>query len=122
MPLHYVLFYRYGGYGLHRGIRIENPRDRIKIHVEQRIWFRYHLHERHGVFSPLLYGRCLFQQYLVNTWAMCEQNNLDWYRWNKTKLWADLYVGLQDAMLAGKTDMSIVGTRLILPATFSGSP
>jgi hypothetical protein len=45
--------------------------------VGQRAWFRYHLHQRMGQFSSLFFAGKLFQQYLVDSWAMCELNKLE---------------------------------------------
>jgi hypothetical protein len=59
---------------------MQNPRDRNKNKIEKRMWFRYHLYERPGVFSYLFLGRRLFQQFLVDSWATCELIDLDWHR------------------------------------------
>ncbi len=101
---------------------MQNPRDRRKNHIEKRMWFRYHLHERASVFSLLFLGRRLFQQFMVDAWATCEQIDLDWHRNNQRKLRAELYNGLQDAMVAGKQDTSAMGHRVVLPYSFPGSP
>ncbi|KAL0306165.1 UNVERIFIED_CONTAM: hypothetical protein Sradi_6033800 [Sesamum radiatum] len=35
---------------------------------------------------------------------------------------ADLYQGLEDAVVAGDTDASAVGRRIVLPSSFTGGP
>ena len=51
-----------------------------------------------------------------------EAFNLDWLRRNQKIIRAELYGGLADAMAAGDIDLSQLGKRTILPASFTGSP
>ncbi len=52
---------------------------------------------------------CLFQQYIVDAWAICDQNKLDWICRNQEMLRADLYNGLADAMLCQDVDTAPMG-------------
>jgi helitron helicase-like protein len=40
----------------------------------------------------------LFQQYIVDIWALCDQSALDWIRFNQKQLRADVYSGVADAI------------------------
>jgi hypothetical protein len=58
---------------------------------------------------------------LVDAFAQIENNRLQFHRMNQGKLRAELYDGLQDAVMGG-ADLADVGQRIILPSTFIGSP
>ena len=64
----------------------------------------------------------LYQEYVCETWAIAEQNHLNYLRHNQDKLRTEVYQGMADAV-AGQADVdwSQLGTRFILPSTFSGS-
>jgi hypothetical protein len=64
----------------------------------------------------------LFQQFLVDAWAVCEQNNLGWIKSHQNEIRADLYNGFQDALIQGDLDFSSVGKRFILQSSFVGGP
>jgi len=68
--------------------------------------------------------RCgrLVQQYIVDAYAAIEQSRLNYLRRNQKKLRADLYQGLQDTLEAGDTDTTTLGTRIVLPSSFTGGP
>ena len=87
----------------------------------QRDYYSYHLHYRTGHFKILHRAGRLFQEFIVDTYAQIEQNRLSYFRSNQTKLRADLYQGVIDAVADGR-DLSNIGTRTILPATFTGGP
>jgi hypothetical protein len=58
---------------------------------------------------------------MVDAWAMTEQNRLTWLRYNQATLRAEVYQGLQDAVVAGDHDLEAVGKRIILPSSHMGS-
>ena len=64
----------------------------------------------------------LFQQFIVDAYAIVEEDCLHWIRNNHATLRAELYCGLCDALKPGDTDTSIVGKKIILPASFTGGP
>ncbi len=51
-----------------------------------------------------------------------EQNRLRYLRLNKKKLRADLYQGLQDAIIASDNSVATIGQRIILPSSFTVGP
>lgn len=70
----------------------------------------------------LFYGKRLFEQYLVDAWAVCNQNKCDWIRSHWKNLWADLNNGLADALVQADTEPlnpANLGHR-ILPLSFVG--
>ena len=66
----------------------------------------------------------LFQQYIVDMYAKIEFNRLKYLRYNQSQLHADLYQGLADAVESsdGQVDGSLLGKKVILPSSFTGSP
>ena len=56
------------------------------------------------------------------TWAVAEQNRLNYLRQNQGKLRTEDYQGMVDAVVGNAdADWNQVGTRFILPSPFSGS-
>jgi hypothetical protein len=90
-------------------------------HVSQLQFYAYYLHTRDNQFSVIHHSGRLFQEWLVDAFAQVENNRLKFHRMNQARLRADLYNGLQDAILGG-ADLTDVGQRVILPSTFIGSP
>ena len=85
---------------------------------------RFHLLPRpsHIESQHLFLAGKLFQEYVCETWAVAEQNRLNYNRMNQKKLRVEMYQGLHDAV-AADADVSLnqLGKRFILPSTFSGS-
>ena len=117
MPSHYTLLFPHGDMGWHWALKLKNGTDRLK----QRVYYRFRLHQRDNEYPVIFKAKRLFQQYLVDIWAVCDQNKLDWFRNNQKKIRADLYGGLEDALLREDVDLRSMG-RLILPSNFVGGP
>ena len=75
---------------------------------------------RHGIFNTMLYGKRLFQQYVVDMYIKIESSRLDYIRNHQKEIRADLYQGLVDCLLAGEYRGNAVGRRTILPGSFTG--
>jgi hypothetical protein len=119
MPLHYVLMFPKGDLGWNWELRLSNdPTKRL----EQRQYYRFRLHLRDSEFPMIFLSLRLFQQYVVDAWAVCEQNKLDWIKTHQTNIRVDLYVGLADAVLSKDSDLGSVGTLCVLPSSQLGSP
>jgi len=86
-------------------------------------YYAYRLFQRCEEFSPILYAGRLYQQLVVDAYAAVEQARLEWVTFNQTKLRADLYRGVVDALLNedAVANLRNIGRRVILPATFIGS-
>jgi hypothetical protein len=95
-PLHYPLLFPYGEPGwcpLVRGLGVAKGPTNLA-------YTRFRLHYRPGYESRhLLQARWLMQEYLVDSWAQIEDQELDWYRHNQDKLRTEAYSGIADAVL-----------------------
>jgi hypothetical protein len=58
----------------------------------------------------------------VDAYVAIEQNRLKYLRLNKKKLRADLYQGLQDAIVVGDNSVVAIRQRIILPSSFIVGP
>ena len=122
MPLHYVLLFPTGKPGWNWTLRLLNEAgQRQRVRISQRMYFRYHLYSRTNVFSPILNAARLFQQYVVDCYAVLDQQILDYLRFHQNKLRADVYSGVQDAIISDDVNAAQLGRRIILPSSFSGS-
>lgn len=123
MPLHYVLMFPHGDRGWSPNLYlIDRDGVRQQTQVSQQMYYRYYLYPRDGQTTvPFRYYR-LFQQWLVDVWALCDQSRLEWIRHNQKQLRADLYSGLADALLRGDAEVAAAaGRRIILPSSYLGS-
>jgi ATP-dependent DNA helicase PIF1 len=75
---------------------------------------------RRGIINTMLYGKRLFQQYVVDMYIKIESSRLDYIRNHQKEIQADLYQGLVDCVLAGEHRGNEVGRRTILPRSFIG--
>ena len=124
LPLHYVLFFPTGGQGYRRGLRLTESNvlpetERRNPNLSARMYYRFHLHTRTRPLQSLHRGENLFQQFVVDAWASTEGMDLDYLRYNQTKLRADLYATANSAMLRNESPENI-GQRVILPSSFTG--
>ena len=55
-------------------------------------------------------------------WAACDQTKLDWLSSHQSQIRADLYNGVEDALISGDVDAASVGRRLVLPSSYTGGP
>ncbi|KAK4512246.1 uncharacterized protein ATC70_002942 [Mucor velutinosus] len=139
MPLHYVLLFPRGEYGWHWGLRlqlsastvdamdvdneeVQEGQQQAAKRLPQRVFYRFRLHVRADELKILFLSRRLFQQYVIDAWAVCEQTKLDWIKSNQANLRADVYKGLADATSAADADLEMVGRSFVLPSSFTGGP
>jgi hypothetical protein len=57
---------------------------------------------RRGIFNLILHSKCLFQQFVVDTYIKIESNRLEYISKYQTQLQADLYQGLWDSLMEGE--------------------
>jgi hypothetical protein len=125
LPLHYVLMFPHGDKGWHSNIQLcfiakANGTGRVRDTVSQQSWFRYHLFYRpSNTTIPFAYFR-LFQQYLVDAHAVCDQARLYWIKQNQKTLRADLYQGVADAVTSDDGSEARLGRRIVLPSSYLG--
>uniref|UniRef100_A0A453CK12 ATP-dependent DNA helicase n=1 Tax=Aegilops tauschii subsp. strangulata TaxID=200361 RepID=A0A453CK12_AEGTS len=75
---------------------------------------------RRGVFNTMLYGKRLFQQYVVDMYIKVESSRLDYIKKHQEQIRADLYQGVVDSLQAGENRADEVGKRTIVPSSFIG--
>ena len=98
-----------------------NAREREQDRLCQRAFYRYRLHTHRNEFSIIHHCHRLFQQYLVDAWASCDLNKLQWLRENQKTIRAELYNGLADSLRRDEVDSAAtLGKRFILPSTYTG--
>ena len=121
--LRYVLLFPTGQLSWHPTIEY-TTQDGKRKYVTMSEHHRYRLFIRPiHVESNHLFLTCnLYQEYVCETWAVAEQNRLNWVRLHQQELRVDVYKGLVDAVAANSdADMNQLGSRFILPSSFSGS-
>jgi hypothetical protein len=109
--LSYPLLFPHGNPGWHKNIG-----DKVTLMN----YSKYHLQARQGVFNILHQAGRLSQQYIVDTFARIDQERLNFIRTHQKDIRAEQYQGLQEHLLAN--DGERVGQRIVLPATYIGSP
>ena len=72
------------------------------------------------VVNPILRGRSLGQQYIVDQFAKTELSRLAYIECHQKELRAEVYSGAKDAMNKSDGDISGLGKRVILPSSFTG--
>lgn len=122
MPLQYPILFPYGTDGWRRSIEFTQATNANREGVSMREFYAFRLQFRDSEGKTLLQGGRLFQQFVVDCYAAIEQDRLNFVRCNQNILRSDLYSGLRDAVTAGDADAAEVGTRFILPSSFTGGP
>ena len=121
LPLHYVLLFPYGEPGWHWGRTLDNGDGGPQTtKLSQRTFYRFRLHIRPNEPSTIFWAQRLFQQFVVDAWAVCDQNKLNWIRTHQANIRADLYNGLSDALEAGDIDLGRIGKKVVLPSSYVG--
>ncbi|UYV76743.1 hypothetical protein LAZ67_14001932, partial [Cordylochernes scorpioides] len=121
-PMTYPLLFPAGDPGWAIGIlHEENMRTSTRNHVTMLQFYSYRLAIRPG-FSPIHYGRRLFQQYVVDAYVKTEGNRLNYIRQNQSLLRVELYQGLLDYIHEQEHSRGVrIGRIFILPSSFPGS-
>ena len=117
LPLHYVLLFAYGEHGWHWARRLVGPEDK---ELKQLAFYRFRLHTRSNEPTTIFRAQRFFQQFVVDAWAIRDQNKLDWVRSHQANIRVELYNGLSDQLEAGDADFAQVGRRVVLPSSYVG--
>lgn len=123
LPLQYPLLFPRGEDGWWNKIEYNDATSSKTIRrkfVTLREWFAFRIQQRSNEPSVILYGRRLFQQFLVDGYSMVESQRLQWVKHHQLELRAELYKGLSDAVLQGDLNPTTVGRRIVLPSSFTG--
>ena len=131
--LRYVLLFPTGQLGWHDHLPYKDVEDephgrrqlqQTRMYISMAEFHRYRLFIRPVLAESqhlFLTGK-LFQEYVCETWAISEQNRLNFIKSNQKLLRVELYQGLADAVAAdADADWNQLGKRYILPSSFTGS-
>ncbi|KAL4579076.1 hypothetical protein LXL04_015211 [Taraxacum kok-saghyz] len=141
MSLQFPLLFLYGQPGYHPNMKLTSPRSYTsnnRQRLSMNMYYAYQLHDRLNIYNSVLkagrlYDRLniyssilqagrLFQQYVVTAYCSIELDRIDYVRENQKDIRNDYLSGLYDAISRGDQDGSDVGSRIILPASFTGGP
>jgi hypothetical protein len=124
MALPYPLLFPYGEDGWHPNFSLngviadanldedhaeEAKLQRKNYNMTMAEFYDYRLQHRNVDGIALLRGDRLRHQYIVDAHVTIEQNRLKCLLLNKKKLRADLYQGLQDAIVASDNNAVVIG-------------
>ncbi|GMF37965.1 unnamed protein product [Phytophthora fragariaefolia] len=103
-PLQYPLLFPYGDLGwTYTDVYANGAKYRNKRKKSLREHVAYRLFQKVDDQTALHQGGRLFQQWVVDQRAKCEQEQLRWVAKNQKKLRAELYHGISDALLDEET-------------------
>ncbi|XP_057720896.1 uncharacterized protein LOC130935256 [Arachis stenosperma] len=123
-PYSILLLFPYGedGYQLNIGYRGQQsryvPGRRTRVSLREFIYFRLQIREHEdGIIHKC---RRLFQQFVVDCFTMIESQRLYDIRMKQSTIRGEVLQGIEEAMRRGDDEASSIGTRIILPSSFTG--
>nr|XP_047141476.1 uncharacterized protein LOC124816359 [Hydra vulgaris] len=122
-PMVYPIFSPRGDAGWHNQLK-HNPNHTIRVrnHVTLSQYYNYRLAVRQ-TFSPIFYGKKLFQQYVVDAYVKIEGQRFAFIRNNENKLRSEQYDALHEHVINCANDFNVrPGRVVILPSSYVGSP
>jgi hypothetical protein len=126
LPLQYPLLFPFGEDQYHEKIPYRESVIKAGIRKRIRVTFRdfiaFRIQEREFEHGGIVNAGRLFQQFVVGSFSMIESQRLYWYRMNQSSIRCDILSGLQEAVHSGENKPSAVGTRVVLPSSFTGGP
>lgn len=122
----YAIFYPRGEAGWQPDLLLD-PYPGSAIHVRRKVsMLQFKVAQtaiRQNIFNPILYGGPLTQQWIIDSHLQVEASNLNFIRYQQSKLRADEYCGLMDFVAERATNTRLpAGRAIILPSSFQGSP
>ena len=122
-PMCYPVLFPRGDMGWHANIpHVAEYATARRTRVTILQYYTYRLAIRPS-FSPIHYGRKLFQQFVVDAYVKTEGQRLDYDRRHQADLRVDQYQGLIDHVNNRADDAGLnPGRIVILPSSFQGSP
>ena len=125
MALQFPLLFVYGEQGYHLNMMLANlgtsdMEDQKRMTMKA--YYAYQLCDRVGGHSLITRAGRLFQQYVVNAYCVIEQSRTDFIRRKQNDIRSEYLSGIYDAISRGDRDGRDVGSRIILPASFTGGP
>ncbi|XP_076901564.1 uncharacterized protein LOC143556009 [Bidens hawaiensis] len=122
MPLQYPLLLPFGESGWSPSLKLREPDGSQDKRLTINMYYSYVLHDRYNVYTLLLRGGRLSQQYMVDAYVCVEENRLDYIRNNQNIFRIEFLQGIYDAVQRGDTEGREVGKRTFLPSSFTGGP
>jgi hypothetical protein len=124
IPLQYPLLFPFGEdqYQEHiplNSLTTTNSQNK-RVRVSLRSFIAFRLMERVFEDSIILKSRRLFQQFVVDLYSMIESQRLSFIRQNQQQIRADFLSGIEEAVERGDIFASSVGSRIVLPSSFTG--
>ncbi|KIH45048.1 hypothetical protein ANCDUO_24917 [Ancylostoma duodenale] len=121
--LQYPVIFWEGEDGYHFNLKQTDPRtgSLTSKKISAKDFYASRIMMRDASSDHLLRCRQLFHQFIVDMYAKIESERLLYIRVNQRKLRVDDYIHLRDAV-ANDGNSTDVGSLVILPATFTGSP
>ena len=117
-----IFFFGEDGYHLGRVLLSRRATTDPPKKMTMKMYYAYQLHDRFDDYRLLPRSGRLFQQYVVTAYCSIEQSRIDYIREHQGDIRNDYMAGLHDAILRGDQDGSDVGSRTILPSSFTGGP
>ncbi|GJR96732.1 DNA helicase, partial [Tanacetum coccineum] len=90
--------------------------------VSMNAYYKYQLHPRVNKFGLIFKGGRLFQQYVVSVFFAIEQSRLDFIRTHQNDIRSDYLSCLYDAVSRGDREGIAVGSKIMLPTSFTRGP
>jgi hypothetical protein len=131
-PLQYPLLFPFGSDGWNPSMKMKplppsrrkkGSKENDKLSLTRHTAFR--IHERRNQFSTILHGGPLYQRFLVDMWAACDQDRLNYILTHQDDFRTTLYQGIRDVLDAHDQEdvnMNSLGQRVILPSSYVGGP
>ena len=122
MPLHYTLLLPHSDSGWHWTLQLtlNDNSTQIQNQLEQRMYYQFHLHTQSNLSAILHRAERLFQQFLVDAFAVVDQNKLDWLRMHQNNICADVYNGLANSLTHADVDVTQLSYWIVLPSSYTG--
>ncbi|XP_071695262.1 uncharacterized protein [Rutidosis leptorrhynchoides] len=123
LALQYPILFPYAEDGyrpeiFHKGVEIEDATGHSKLTIRE--FFAFRLQKRVNETSLILLSRKLLQQFIVDAYTMVENTRLFYIRNNQKAFRRVQLSSLYEAQNSGDNDVSIMGTRVTLPSSFTG--
>ncbi|KAL3629938.1 hypothetical protein CASFOL_026250 [Castilleja foliolosa] len=122
IPLQYPLLFPLAEPGWSPDMRLHSEEGARKRNLTVNMYYSFHIQDRAGIYSLLLSGGRLFQQYLVDAYTCIEQSRLDFVNANQNMFRSEFVAGLYDALGRGDRSARDIGKRIFLPSSFTGGP
>ncbi|KAL3620360.1 hypothetical protein CASFOL_035272 [Castilleja foliolosa] len=122
IPLQYPLLFPFAEPGWCPSLKLHSFSEGRRSNLTVNMYYSFQIHDRHNVYSLLLRGGRLFQQYLVDAYTCIEQGRLDFVNANQNIFRSEFIAGVYDALARGDNNAHDIGKRVFLPSSFTGGP